>query len=436
MTKKNILLILHVATFATSNLISLMIMKIFKSVIILVLVALVCNANIYSQELSDEEILSRIIRFKPSNGMKIPKNIKDRLGATHVSGKYHLTNEAFIVEGAKQINRLGYGILKLWFDVEKDYAKGYIYNSSWNLEKNITPEKLAGHPYYKSCFDLPFTAISLCLNERFPGVSDIDSQSLQIVEKNMYDLTKYLLETYRERSVTFIIQNWEGDWLLRGGTGEASRWHLHGAPSNYPIRVKNMCDWITARQKGVNKARMEAGKSRCKVLHAVEANRVMDGMNGIPSIATHVLPEVEIDLVSWSAYDGIAQDGGIKLYRGIDFLRSRLRTTPYMKGEKTVMIGEIGYPENINNRTKEEVCKMWDSFMGVFLSQNIPYIFHWELYCNEPKTNESGNKPYPLKKAEELRGFWLIRPDGTESWAQQYLSSLLKQSGGKYKCNS
>ena len=375
---------------------------------------------------SDSEILSRIEKNRPSKGAVIPPDFVFRLGATHVGGKYYLTEQPFIIEGAKKMHELGYGILKLWFDVAGTEAKGYPYHSQWNLKPGTTPKELAEHPYYKACFELPFTAISLCHNKNFPGNKTEDMQQTYLqIEEEMYELTKYLLETYKERKLTFIIQNWEGDWLLRGGTGEESKWHLNGPPEDYPLRVKNMCDWLTARQKGISKARKEVKETRCKVLHAVEANRVIDGMDGVPSVTTHVLPQIETDLVSWSAYDGVSPDG-IKMYKGIDFLRKNLRPTPEMQGQKMVMIGEIGYPENIHNRTKEEVTDRWDTFIAVYLAQQIPYIFCWELYCNELKKDEFDKSPYPIRKAEELRGFWLIRPDGTPGWAQEFFHSLLK----------
>ena len=386
-----------------------------------------------NQSRTDLEIAAEIERHRPSLGAAIPADIKHRLGATHVDGKYHLTNQPYIIEGARKLDSLGYGILKLWFDAARENAKGYIYNSQWDLPADITPRQMAEHPYYKACFDMPFSTIVLCHNKRFPGNTTKDlSESFRATENEMYDLARYLLKTYRKRDLTFIIQNWEGDWLLRGGTGPQAQWKKNGPSADYPTRVKNMRGWIEARQKGIARARAEVKRSKCKVLLAVEANKVMDAMAGIPSVASHILPEVEVDMVSWSAYDGVSGNG-LKMYKGIDYLRSQLRPTPYMNGKKTVMIGEIGYPENMGNRTKEKVQKMWDTFMAVYLAQDIPYILVWELYCNERKKDEFDRRPYPLETADNLRGFWLIRPDGSESWAQEYLGALLKNAGKKIK---
>ena len=196
-------------------------------------------------------------------------------------------------------------------------------------------------------------------------------------------------------------------------------------PSDAPVRVKNMIDWVTCRQRGVDRARAEAGETKCKVYHAVEVNKVFDGLEGIPSITTSVLPHVKIDMVSWSSYDGRSPDG-IKMFRGIDQIRRHLNPSEYMNGHRVVFIGEIGLPENINDQTRESVREFWDLVMAVYLAQNIPYIIHWELFCNEPK--EGPRSQERNKTAEELRGFWLIRPDGSKSWAQEYMEEIMAKS--------
>lgn len=380
----------------------------------------------YAQE---QEIQEVIEQHRPTKGGWIPADIKYRLGATHVGGKYCLTNEPFIIEGAKKLQGLGYGILKLWFAAGEGNPKGYVYHSDWKISKRTTLAELARHPYYKACFEMPFKVFALSISEGFPGNRSGDQTAgLKKTEEDIYQLSLYLLRHYRDREVTFIIQNWEGDWLLRGGTGSEAHWEKNGPAADWELRVTRMCEWIRARQRGVNRARTEFPETRCKVYHAVEANRVFDGMNGIPAVVTHVLPEVEVDMVSWSAYDGISEDG-IKLYKGISYLKQHIRPTAYMGGNKVVFIGEIGYPENMANRTREGVRRMWDTFMAVFLACDIPYIFHWELYCNELKSDEFDRKQYPSRSADDMRGFWLIRPDGSKSWAQEYLESVLKSAG-------
>jgi hypothetical protein len=66
--------------------------------------------------------------------------------------------------------------------------------------------------------------------------------------------------------------------------------------------------------------------------------------------------------------------------------------------------------------------------MAVCFELQVPWIVHWELFCNEPN---DGTKPdRRVRKAEELKGFWYVRPDGTLGFGAKYLDSLLKHAGG------
>lgn len=400
-----------------------------KILFISILIALIFSIVGISQtsgSLTDQQILELIQKHRPSKGGALPTDLKNRLGATHMDGQYCFTNEPYIIEGAKKMNELGYGILKLWFSKADGNQGGYRYNSDWKLTRTMTLKELAQHQYYKEVFEMPFKVFALNINDGFGGAkTDDQTQTLNRIENEFYDLTKYLLTLYKKRDVTFILEMWEGDWTLRGGTQPSAKWKEAGVPADAPIRVKNMIDWVTARQNGVDRARKEVGKSKCKVYHAIEVNRVFDGLEGIPTLTTSVLPKVKVDMVSWSCYDGRTLDG-LLMYKGIDIIRQYLIPTSYMEGKKVVFIGEVGRPENIENQTRESIREFWDLNMGVYLAQSIPYIIQWELFCNEPKI---GPRTQDRNKTnDELRGFWLIRPDGTKGWAQEYFEELLAKS--------
>jgi hypothetical protein len=377
---------------------------------------------------SDGQILKLIENHRPSLGGEIPPDMKYRLGATHMDGQYYFTTEPYIIEGAEKLNELGYGIIKLWFAKANGNAKGYRFNSDWKLTREMTFKELAQHPYYRKVFDMPFKVFALNINEGFGGASTEDQTlTLNRIEIEFYELTKFLLEQYKDRELTFIFKMWEGDWLMRGGTQPGAHWKENGVPSDAPVRVKNMIDWINARQRGVERARIEIKESKCKVYNAVEVNKVYDGIEGIPSVTTSVLPEIKVDMVSWSAYDGKSKDG-LKMYKGIDIIKQHMVPSDYMKGEKIVFIGEIGEAENMNSRTRESVREFWDIMLGVYLAQDIPFIFHWELFCNENKDN-SPRLQNRNKTADELKGFWLIRPDGSKGWAEEYFQEIMAKDG-------
>ena len=401
--------------------------KIIYIVFLLVNVCFVNAQKFVSDNLSDEQILELINMHRPSKGGEIPSDLKYRLGATHVNGQYHLTDEPFIIEGAKKVQELGYGILKLWFYKADGQAHGYKYNSEWNLTKTMSLKELANHKYYEEVFEMPFKVFALNIKDGFAGEStENQTKNLKRVEDEFYDLTAHFLNKYKDREVSFILSNWEGDWMLRGGTSAKSQWRKDSVSPNSPVRVKNMIEWVKARQKGVSRARNAFNDSKCKVYNAVEVNKVYDGIiHSMPSITTSVLPHVKVDMVAWSAYDGKSNDG-VKMYKGIDYLRHYMNPTPYMKGEKVVFIGEINEHENRNNRTKTYVQDFVDVIMGVYLAQDIPYIFYWELYSNDTKTGSK--RQDKVLKAQDLAGNWLIRPDGSFGWAQEYFNNLLKKA--------
>ena len=86
-------------------------------------------------------------------------------------------------------------------------------------------------------------------------------------------------------------------------------------------------------------------------------------------------------------------------------IRHYARPSPVF-GKPVVYIGEVGKPEQ--GQTEEQIVSWWDKAMGVFLAQQIPWILHWELYCNEI-ANKDGPKRN-IYRAEDLRGFWAHSP--------------------------
>lgn len=373
------------------------------------------------------KILTAIDKCRPLKGAIIPNDIKNRLGATHVGGKYYFTNEPYLIEGAKKLNELGMGVCKLWFYKS---PSGYQYNSNWNLPKNITLVQLAQHEYYKQAFNFPFSTIILSTSaDRINNQLDYDSVGLANEENEFFELTRYLLETYRNRKVNFILENWEGDWILRGGVGPNAQWGRIAPPADLDKRLTRMKHVFTARQKGVNRARTLVSKTQCKVYHAIEVNKVIDAMYGVPSVTTHILPYVEVDMVSWSAYDATDFDKtGIDLYKGIDFIKKQMKPTAFVK-DKIVFLGEIGIPEMATKNLPEEFMERWDTYMAVCFAQKIPFIVQWELYCNETAKDIKINQPDSTKKNGDMNGFWFIKPDGTKSYVLTYFELLLKNAG-------
>jgi hypothetical protein len=378
-------------------------------------------------QLNDMAILSIIEKHKPLKGAKIPGTIRDMLGATHVDGKYYFTNKPFLVEGSRQINELGLGVCKLWFYKNQT---GYRYNTDSSLSYPGTLREMAEMAMYKEVFSLPFSTIVLSTSANQARMSEPDSAGLARESWEYYELTRYLLRQYHNREIRFVLQNWEGDWIVRGGTGWNAQWGRVDPPADADKRFRGMQEVFKARQAGVNRARNEVPDAICRVYHAIEVNKVIDAMYGVPSVATHVLPFVEVDMVSWSAYDATDYDKtGLDLYKGITFLKGRLRPTVYMK-EKVVFLGEIGIPEMTTKNLPSEFRERWDNYVAVCLALNVPFIIQWGLYCNEPANGKKINFPDTAKTNQDMNGFWLIRKDGSKSYVMKYFEELLQHAGG------
>jgi hypothetical protein len=219
-------------------------------------------------------------------GKNNPKQLPDIVGVTHVDGKYHLTEKDFLNEGADQILALGSRVIKVWFH---NPPKSYSFNSQWPPMPSMV--ETARSPYFRKLFDKPFTTyIMMCFSKgRGAGYfrNDITAEQELDEQRQFYELAKHLLTTYRQTGKTFILQHWEGDWLIRAS--------YNGNVDPTPLN---------ARQAGVNQAREEVTPDGVHVYHAAEVNRVVASMkDGKPNLVNTVLPHTKLDLVSYSAWD-------------------------------------------------------------------------------------------------------------------------------------
>jgi hypothetical protein len=364
----------------------------------------------------DAAIRVTIDKHRPSRLAALPPDFNSRVGATHVAGKYHFTNKPFLIEGAEKLLELGTRLGKFWF-MPQGGAHDYSFNSTWTKAKDFV--ELAKMDYWEQLFALPFK--TFLLEAHTPEGDSFKKDQPQ----NFYDrithgfaeITTHFYKKFRDRDVTIVLQHWEGDWLLRGA-GE--KWNP--PPDDWRKRCERMQKWLGARQSGVTKARNESSSgAKCRVVHAAEVNRVVDAWKNIPTMTTHVLPGVELDMVSYSYYD--AMGSPVTLWKAIEEIRKHARTSgPF--GQRAVFLGEVGIPEN---EQRERIRERWDEFLGVALAMNVPYVVHWELFCNELNPKLTPVPKAPVKNNTDVRGFFLVRPDGSLSESGKYLRELWRR---------
>ncbi len=352
------------------------------------------------------------------------KELRDIVGVTHVDGKYYLTDKDFLNEGADQILALGSRVIKVWFH---DLQRSYAFNSQWPQMSSLV--EMAQSPYFRQLFDKPFTTyILMCFSM---GRDDpywrkgLTREQKLDEQRQFYELSKYLLTTYKGTGKTFILQHWEGDWLIRGN------YDRNADPQ--PEAIAGMIDWLNARQAGVNQAREEIGTDGVRIFHAAEVNRVVASMKeNKPNVVNTVLPYTKLDLVSYSAWDAATEhfeDPNV-FREALDFIAAHAPDSSAF-GDKNVYVGEFGMPEN--KFSAEQIRKAIPAAVETALDWGCPYIVYWQLYCNELQDSKSGSSAgLPVKSNDAVRGFWLIRPDGSKAWTWEYFHTLLT-SGGPQK---
>ena len=342
------------------------------------------------------------------------RSLRDIFGVTHVNGRYHLTDREFLIEGADKIASLGANAIKLYLMVP---PKSYRFNTVWPQVGSLV--ELARTPQYRAVFSKPFTTYFLTAYSvgRFEhywihGISD--AQVREETER-FHRLARHFLTEYRGSGKTFVLQHWEGDWAVRGSFNRTKD------PTETAFR--GMIRWLNARQAGVDRAREEVGQEGVRVFHAAEVNLVRMGMiEKRPTVAARVLPHTRVDLVSYSAWD--TQDDRESFRRALDFIANHVPDRPPFDAHN-VYVGEFGVPEN--ERTPEKLERTLANVVDVGLEWGCPYLVYWQVYCNEFRRDQE-HPTAPVTANDQVRGFWLLRPDGTKGRAWDFFERRLRDS--------
>ncbi|MBN2131325.1 MAG: hypothetical protein JW741_17625 [Sedimentisphaerales bacterium] len=356
---------------------------------------------------------------RPPQTERGKREVRDVLGVVHVAGRYHLTDKDFLSEGADQILALGSRVIKVWFFSGRgsdSLVRSYPYNSQWPKVDSLVEG--AQTPYFAQLFRKPFTTYllkvtSLGRDEGYwrKGITDEQKEDER---RQFYELARHFLTAYKGTGKTFVLQHWEGDWMVRG--------NYDGNADPTDEALQNMVEWLNARQAGVDRARREIGQHGVRVYHAAEVNRVVASMrNGSPNMVNRVLPHTHVDLVSYSAWDSAtAHHADPNVLRdALDFIAAHVPDSPDF-GSRNVYLGEFGMPES--SFSLEQIQTAVPNAVRTGLDWGCPYLLYWQLYCNEQR--DSSVSP-PVKSNDAVRGFWLIRPDGTKSPLWDYFHRLL-----------
>ena len=343
------------------------------------------------------------------------------IGSSHVIPRYYFGEEDCLNQGADELLDMGSKVIKIWY-----YNGGetpdimYPWNSDWTKATSLIDG--LNNTYYTELFEKPFKTFvlnvaSFVSHNAYYWKDNLSQSQIEQEEAEFYEFTKALLEKYEGTGKTFILQHHEGDWHVRG--------HTNAEIDPEPEALERMTNWLNARQRGVTKAREEMNAQDVFVYHAAEINVVVLSMQGKPNMVNKVLPHTNLDLVSYSCYDAClksAEDSKSKLLKhAVEFIKKQMPDSKAF-GNNNVYLGEYGVPEN--HYTSKQIEDVMTNTVEVGLEQKCPYIIYWQLYCNELKNPDA---KLPVTSNDDMRGFWLIKPDGTKSWHYNYLKEMCKK---------
>ncbi len=344
----------------------------------------------------------------------IPSNLSDRVGSSHIRGLYGFTEQDALNEGASALLDMGTRVIKVI--MREDPAAYYPFNSDWPAVTSLV--ELAQTKHYRDLFAKPFSSFVLMaftlerpVHYFMDGFTTDDAQSER---DRMYAFAKHLLTTYRGKGKTFVIQNWESDWVLTPPEGPTAPTPTREVDDAHAER---MIAWCAARQTGIEQARAEVGSDGVNVLHALEVNLIGSALKGRRCVSNQVVPHTRCDLYSYSAWD--TQNDPVLFREALSYLREHASPSETC-GRDNVYVGEYGAPENeVGGPEAQE--RLIRSATETALDWGARYVIYWQLYCNEPARQFEGRP-----SNDDLRGFWMVRPDGTRPPVYDTLRAVMK----------
>lgn len=316
------------------------------------------------------------------------------LGTQTIGTRYQFTDQTALVETAQEILRMGSNILKI--SMSRRYSNADYGLGRQEFIRSLT-DLAKDEPSFRKVLSLPFAHYHIwayCFQgARWQdGLSDEEGHREY---RELNDFARHLLTSYRNTGKTFYLGHWEGDW------------HLHpnydAARDPSPEALKGMIDWLNVRQRAIDDAKRSTPHAGVGLYHYTEVNLVKKAVQGGRTLTNDVLPHTNVDYVSYSMYDMLADpvSRGLpdeetfrrRVVEALDHIESRLPPKPHFLG-KRVWIGEYGFPLR---RVKSPALQEQRSrqVMRIGLEWGCPFVLYWEMYCNE---NKDGTH----------RGFWLI----------------------------
>jgi hypothetical protein len=340
------------------------------------------------------------------------------LGTQAIGGRYHFTQDEPLLESARLIAGLGSGIMK--FSISKQACFGKVKVNVRECDPGLkTLVDIAGkEPTHRAVLDMPFTHFFLWA---YPLTTHCSAGTFKPAEREleyreMHDLVTHLLRTYSGSGKKFYLGHWEGDWHLRPHFDPKQPFPEHFGD--------NFIAWLKVRQQAVDDAKRDTPHHDVEVWHYTEANLVEPFLQSGQCLTNDILPQVDVDFVSYSSYDSLQRGIREDLFATLSHIESRMKPKPGVAG-KRVFIGEYGFPAR--RYTPEEQNRKSLEVMIAAMDWGCPFVLYWELYDNEGTSEKPG-------------GFWLIDERNQKQpiwhthrryfeWARQHVHEVTVKSG-------
>jgi len=345
------------------------------------------------------------------------------LGTQTFGVKYQFTNQTRLVETAQAIIDMGSNVLKCYLG-PKAYDQYKISITKYKTLKELAAEE----PSYQKILDMPFDYYLFWVYG-FAEPNNVlrkgwNEHQKKATYKEIYDLACFLLAKYNNSGKTFYIGQWEGDWAMADPP-----LRYENEPADLAIAAT--LDWLNTRQSAIDAAKKATPHKNVTIYHYLEVNIVIEAMKGHRTIVNSVLPETNIDYVSYSAYDAIypydpnlnfsqrIEAVSAKLLAALDYIEARIPQKD-IPG-KRVFIGEYGFPISAVGTARAQ--KQASLAVAIAALQwGCPFILYWEMYDNEAEEGGTGGK-----------GYWMIDNKGVKQpvyevhynyykWAKKFIA--------------
>lgn len=401
----------------------------------------------YKQHIeSYDSMMVQLEPYRPEN-YEDPSEYKHIIGASHIGGWYHFTDKPYLIEGLDTFKEWGSTAFKTsltcgWQKMSAHYPFNYNWPSQFSSMTKIAEYHLMDTLFSDEAIKTHAVWANPDFGNYYKEGPDKNNDIYAQEEEEFYKLTVYLLEKYGDMDKRFVLQNWEGDWMLRGDT---KRWEKE--PGTIPVdirwRIDGMARMFRSRMRGVEKARALFPRAKAEVLFSVEFNKLFfrkEGAyttmveEGVPNLVEQVIPQMRLDISSWSSYDGIwLQEMAAFPYgflKGIRIAEYFTTSAHAINEGSTVQLGEFAMNENEpfipKTFKREELPEFFSRLLGLVKYTEVQQVYLWNFFC-------SGNQAYEFEKGAEyeldtlykyLDGKWIVEPDQTYGTVGAYLEEI------------